>query len=301
MDDQWEWFDMSGILQAILTSRGGVAQVLVNGSAVTTGTYIFNNSNTVNTIIVTGTNRAVTFSLWGAAGGNGAYPTDGSSGAGGFAKGTATLQVGTTYYLYVGQGGFGPDSYSYGNGGLGGWPNGGFGTMGDASGAGGGGMTMLSTALFSTGMSDSTILLIAGAGGGSTGYNGAAGAGGGSVGQNNSSSSTGGTQSAGGTFNGSRLTGGNATGSRTSGGDDGGGGGGGYFGGGGGTSDARPGAGGSGYFNPSLINSPTLITGSTTAAPNPDGTLNSNFANGRIDVAGSPANGRAGLAYITFS
>jgi hypothetical protein len=292
---------MSGILQAFLAAGAAAPQVFVNGSVVTTGTYIFNNSNVVNTITVTGASKAVTFSLWGAAGGNGSYGSAASSGAGGFAKGTVTLQPGTTYYMYVGQGGFGPSAASFGSGGLGGWPNGGFGTMGDASGAGGGGMTMLSTAIFSTGMSDSNILLIAGAGGGSTGYAGAAGAGGGSTGQNGAVSSTGGTQSTGGTFNGAKLTGGNATGSRTSGSDDGGGGGGGYYGGGGGTSDASPGAGGSGYFNPSLVTSQTLITGSTVTAPNPDGTLNSNYANGRADVGGVPANGRNGLAYITFS
>lgn len=292
---------MSGILQAVLNSASGAITVNVNGSPATTGTYLYNNSNTVNTITVTGGTKAVTFTLWGAAGGNGSYSTSGSSGAGGFAKGTVTLQPGTTYYLYVGEGGFGPSTASYGAGGLGGWPNGGYGTSGDATGAGGGGMTMLSKAVFSTGMSDSDILLIAGAGGGSTGYAGAAGAGGGSNGQNGAVSSTGGTQSAGGTYNGAKLTGGNATGSRTSGSDDGGGGGGGYYGGGGGTSDARPGAGGSGYYNSSLVTSATLTTGSTTTAPNPDSTLQAGYANGRADVGGSPAKGQSGLAYITFS
>lgn len=295
---------MSGILQGVLASIGSVAGgtgiVQVNGSNVSSGTYIYNNGNSPNTVTVTGSTKPVTFSLWGAAGGNGSYSAGGSSGAGGFSKGTVILQPGTTYYLYVGQGGFGPLASGYGTGGLGGWPNGGYGTMGDASGAGGGGMTMLSTTTFSSGMSDANILLIAGAGGGSTGYAGAAGAGGGSTGQNSAGPANGGTQSAGGTYNGSKLTGGNATGSRTSGLDDGGGGGGGYYGGGGGTSDANPGAGGSGYVNTSLVTSSTLTTGSTITAPNPDGTLDSNYANGRTDVGGSPANGRQGLAYITF-
>lgn len=295
---------MSGILQGAVASLGGSISVFVNGTKVNSGTYIYNNSNTVNTITVTGGSKEVTFRLWGAAGGNGAYPSTGSSGAGGFVKGTVTLQPGTTYYLYVGQGGRGPSGYSYGAGGLGGWPNGGFGTMGDASGAGGGGMSMLSTATFSAGMADATILLIAGGGGGSTGYNGAAGAGGGTNGQSKASGNPGGiggTQSSGGTYNGAKLTGGNATGSRTSGSDDGGGGGGGYYGGGGGTSDANPGGGGSGYYNTSLVTSVTITTGNYTTAPNPDGTLDSNYANGRNDISGSPQNGRDGLAYITFS
>ena len=289
---------MSGILQAILNSPAPPA-VKVNGSSITSGTYIYNNSNVANTLTVTGTTKAVTLTLWGAAGGNGSYSSAWSSGAGGFAKGTVTLQPGTTYYLYVGQGGFGPASTT-GLGGLGGWPNAGRGSQGDASGAGGGGMSMLSIATYSTGMSNSDILLIAGGGGGSTGYAGAAGAGGGTNGQNGTGAITGASQAAGGTYNGSKLLGGNATGGQ-SGSDDGGGGGGGFYGGGGGTSDAYPGAGGSGYYNASLVTSQTLTTGSTATAPNPDGTLNSSYANGRADVSGTPANGRAGLAYITFS
>jgi hypothetical protein len=292
---------MSGIFQGLLASISAKPSLSINGSLVTTATYLYNNSNSPNTLTVTGGNIIVTVSIWGAAGGNGAYPSTGASGAGGFVKGTITLVPGTTYYVYIGQGGRGPTSYSFGNGGLGGWPNGGFGTMGDASGAGGGGMSMMSQALFSTGMSVGDIILISGAGGGSTGYNGQAGAGGGTTGQSGANSGgTGGTQSVGGTYNGAYLTGGNATGSRTSGSDDGGGGGGGYYGGGGGTSAARPGGGGSGYVNSSLVSSSTLTAGSGITAPNPDGTLSSGYANGRTDVSGSPQPGQDGLGYITF-
>jgi hypothetical protein len=284
---------------AKIASGGGATGVQLNGSAISSGTYIYNNSNTANTLTVSGTGN-VTIYLWGAAGGNGSYSAYGASGAGGYAQGVISLQAGTTYYVYVGEGGKGPTTASYGDGGLGGWPNGGYGTRGDASGAGGGGMTMLSKATFSTGMSDSNILLIAGGGGGSTGYSGQAGAGGGTTGQNGTGSITGGSQFAGGTYNGSKLQGGNATGSRTSGTDDGGGGGGGFYGGGGGTSDARPGGGGSGYYNSSLITSQVLTQGTGTTAPDPNSLLLSGYASGRTDVGGSPANGNNGLAYITF-
>jgi hypothetical protein len=297
---------MSGILNALIGSSGAAPGVVIlNGSPISSGVYVYNNSsgfsNTANTLTVTGGPVVVTFRTWGAAGGNGAYGIGQSSGAGGYARGTVTLQPGTTYYLYVGEGGFGPSNKSFGTGGAGGWPNGGYGTTGDATGAGGGGMTMISKAVFSTGMSDSDILLIAGAGGGSTGYAGNAGAGGGSSGQNASAGpAVGGSQASGGTYNGAKLTGGNATGSRTSGADDGGGGGGGYYGGGGGTSDANPGAGGSGYFNPSLISSSTLTTGSGATAPNPESLLPGGYASGKADTTPTPQNGNPGVVYLTF-
>lgn len=287
-----------------LSTRSGpsaplVGDVKLNGISISSGTYAYNNSNTANTLTVTGAPVTVTVRAWGAAGGNGSYGTAYSSGAGGYARGTVTLQPGTTYYLYVGQGGFGPVS-STGFGGLGGWPNGGYGSMGDASGAGGGGMTMLSKAVFSAGMSDSDILLIAGAGGGTTGYAGSAGAGGGTTGQN-SVVATGGTQLAGGSQNGAKLTGGDAPGPRTSvSGNDDGGGGGGYYGGGSGTGDGSPGAGGSGYFNPTLVSASTLTTGNNATAPNPDSLLPAGYASGKADISGTPQNGNPGVAYLTF-
>lgn len=280
-------------------AAAGAALVYLDGSPISSNTYVY-YTGSVRTITVSGT-KAVTFTLWGGAGGNGAYSGGNQSGSGGYTKGTATLQPGTTYYLYVGQGGRAPSAPNYGTGGLGGYPNGGFGTVGDATGAGGGGMSMLSTTTFSTGMSSSSILLIAGGGGGTCGYFGSAGAGGGSSGQNPSAgASTGGTQSSGGTYNGSYLTGGNATGSRTSGSDDGGGGGGGYYGGGGGTSDARPAGGGSGYIG-SGITGGTTTTGNYATAPNPDGTLPAGYASGKTDIGGTVQNGNDGVVLIVFS
>jgi len=257
--------------------------------------YVYNNNNTVNTLTVA-TATTVIIKSWGSSGGNGSYSTSGSSGAGGYAEATVTLQPNTTYYIYVGEGGKGPSGASFGLGGAGGWPNGGFGTSGDATGAGGGGMTMISTAEFNTSMSDSSIVLIAGAGGGSTGYNGAAGAGGGTSGQS-ATYTTGGTQSIGGTYNGSKLQGGNATGTQSGGSDDGGGGGGGYYGGGGGTSDAKPGSGGSGYYNTSICSNVTLGTGTSTAVYTSTDLL-SGYSTGATDVGGSPQNGKNGLVYI---
>ena len=273
---------------------------LIDGSPVTSGTYIYNTGNTAKILTVSAP-LAVTFRIWGAAGGNGMYSTLATgSGAGGFAKGTVTLQPGVNYYLYIGEGGK-PVGSSSGVGGLGGWPNGGYGSMGDASGAGGGGMTMLSKAIFSVGMSDNDILLIAGAGGGSTGYAGQAGAGGGSTGQNSAVAGiTGGSQSAGGTYNGAKLTGGNAVGSRTvSSSDDGGGGGGGYSGGGGGTGDGKPAAGGSGYFNPSLVTGGTLSASSGLIAADPDGLLLAGYASGKSDSSTVSQTSNNGLVYVT--
>ncbi len=238
-----------------------------NVSTYNTGTshYIHHGSEHVHTITVL-TNVSVIWYLWGAAGGSGIYSTNKHGGNGGLAYGTIQMLSGTTYYLYVGKaGGSVVDAASgYDVGGAVGWPNGGYGTMGDATGAGGGGMTMLSKATFSTGMSDSDILLIGGAGGGTTGYSGSGGSGGGTNGQNAGTSGiTGATQSAGGTHNGAKLQGGNATGNQSSGSDDGAGGGGGYYGGGGGTSDGKPAAGGSGYINTSLVSSSAFGTSNT--------------------------------------
>lgn len=299
-DGIWTLTQVSRAVQGAVWPGTVLPSVLeLNGSEVEVSSYVYNNSNTANTIVVTGSPITVKFSLWGAAGGNGSYSNGPGTGSGGFVQGTITLPVGT-YYLYVGEGGKGPVSKNS-TGGLGGWPNGGFGTQGDATGAGGGGMTMLSSATFSTGMADSTIFLIAGASGGSTGYNGQSGVGGGTTGGNSINSaqpSTGGTQSAGGTNNGSKLQGGNATGQRTSGTDDGGGGGGGYYGGGGGTSDANPGAGGSGYINTSVATNTTITQGGVPAAPDPDGRLLSGYAVGEGDDNLIPKDGADGLAFI---
>lgn len=288
-------------MQGVAAGTWPRSPVFVDGSPVPSGTYIYNLANSARVITVGGA-TPVTFRIWGAAGGNGMYGTLATgSGAGGFAKGTVTLQPGTNYYLYIGEGGK-PTTAAGSVGGLGGWPNGGYGSMGDASGGGGGGMTMLSKAVFSVGMSDSDILLIAGAGGGSTGYAGQAGAGGGSTGQNSAAAGiTGGSQSAGGTYNGAKLTGGNAVGPRTvSTADDGGGGGGGYYGGGGGTGDGKPAAGGSGYFNPTLVTSASLVASSGLVAADPDALLLAGYASGKSDSSSVSQTSNNGLVYITY-
>ena len=266
----------------------------------------------------------VTWYLWGAAGGSGMYSTGRHAGNGGLTYATVAMQVGT-YYLYIGEGGEGTTSSSS-NGGLGGWPNGGYGGKGDASGAGAGGMTMLSTAVYATNMSDSTIIMIAGGGGGTTGYSGHGGHGGGQEGRDASTGGTsagwgiGGTQSAGGAQNGAKLVGGNSPGSRTvSSANDDGGGGGGYYGGGAGLGDGKPGGGGSGYYNTSLTTNQTYTasaawsgnaTVSSLVSP-PDvnsllansdwaGNSDEKYAQGKISSS-TTQHGGNGLAYFSVA
>lgn len=281
------------------TNGGGKADLYINGAIQTTNIYLsYPGSNNPYLLTVTGGPLTMTVYLWGASGGSNDYSATYYSGAGGGSVGTVTLSPGTNYYLYVGQGGQ-TTSATDGSGGSGGWPNGGYGTRGDASGAGGGGMSMLSKALYSTSMSTSDIFLIAGAGGGQTGYARNAGAGGGSSGESAAGSvGTGGTQSSGGVFNGSYLMGGRATGSQYTGTDDGGGGGGGYYGGGGGTSDAQPAGGGSGYYNPSLVVSGSTVAGSGSTPPTLGGVLLSGYAAG-VSSSGRYT-GQNGLAYLQF-
>lgn len=290
--------------------------------------YVKHGGEWAHTITLGSAPVTVTWYLWGAAGGSGRYNTGYQAGNGGLTYATTTLQPGTTYYLYVGEGGDGPGSSSEAqtvSGGFGGWPNGGYGGRGDASGAGGGGMTMLSKAVYATNMSDSDILMIAGGGGGTTGYSGHGGHGGGQEGRDASSSGgynwgKAGTQSAGGNQNGAKLEGGNSPGSRTvSSSDDDGGGGGGYYGGGAGQGDGKPGGGGSGYYNTSLTTSQTYTataawgnnsTLSTSVLP-PDvnnlllnsdwvGANDSRYATGKISNTAwqTPAHG---LAYFSIA
>ena len=222
--------------------------------------YVRHGGEWAHTVTVA-TTCTVTFYLWGAAGGSGRYSTGKHAGNGGLTYATTTLQAGTTYYIYVGEGGQSSGVTGTAHGGLGGWPNGGYGGRGDASGGGGGGMTMLSKAVFATNMSDSDILMIAGGGGATTGYAGHAGHGGGQEGRNsskNTSHGQGGTQTSHGSSGAGKLSGGNVGGSRTvSSSDDSGGGGGGYYGGGAGYGDGQPGGGGSGYYNTSLTSNQT--------------------------------------------
>lgn len=280
-----------------ITTQSAPPTLYVDGVAFTsTGYLYYTGAARVLTVNVA---KTITVTMWGGAGGNGAYSGGSYAGAGGYTKGTVTLQPGQNYYLYVGQGGQRASSPSFGWGGTGGWPNGGYGTMGDASGSGGGGMSMLSRATFSVGMTDTQILMIAGGGGGTCGYAGNAGAGGGGDGQTSATqASVGGTQTTGGRYNGAKLMGGNASGQQYSGSDDGGGGGGGYYGGGGGTSDAYPGSGGSGYINTTYVTSGNTFAGNYGTPSNPNGTLPSGYANGKIDIGGQTQDGNNGIVYI---
>jgi len=184
------------------------------------------------------TTKSVTFKLWGAGGGSASGGTDGGpGGGGGFVTGTVNVNVGTTIYAVVGQGG--PGGLS-GRGGSGGGYSG----------------------VFTSSVAQGNALLIAGgAGGGSRGsstYGSYGGAGGGTTGGSGQASAGsapgGGTQSAGGAVgsggsngnagaalqggsNTEHASGGTAFGGGGSGGGDAssftaGGGGGGYFGGG---------------------------------------------------------------------
>ena len=213
-----------------LLSTNGVAITLVYVDA-TKGWIVTDSGNQSDAP----TTKDVIFKLWGAGGGSASGGTDGGpGGGGGFVIGTVNLNVGTTVYAVVGQGG---------PGGLSGY-----------GGSGGG-----YSGVFTSSVSQGNALLIAGgAGGGSrgTGTNGSyGGAGGGTTGgsgqANAGSAATGGTQSAGGTAGsggsggsaGAALTGGSNT-SQTSGGPAFGGGGSG----GGDNSSFTAGGGGGGYF-----------------------------------------------------
>jgi hypothetical protein len=116
--------------------------------------------------------------MWGPGGGSGNYAGANGGGPGGYSTGLLSVTPGEVLTLVVGSGG-GPTVSPSGNGGVGGWPGGGFGSRGDASGAGGGGFT----GVFAGSMTQANALMIAGGGGGATGYSGGngAGAGGGLV------------------------------------------------------------------------------------------------------------------------
>lgn len=195
----------------------------------------------------------VRIKLWGAGGSGGAYSAAGSvrGGSGGYVTAVFSVAPGDVLKIEVGQGGQGGVRPTFG--GLGGWPDGGYGALGDTCPGGGGG----STRFYINGV----LKGVAGAGGGAGGYTsgGNAGNGGGLAGSNaDGTGGTGGTQSAGGADSndtgntvkqGGYLQGGNGGTSRTvSSADDGGGGGGGYYGGGGGGGDGRSGGGGSSYI-----------------------------------------------------
>ena len=278
-----------------ITTQTPPATLYIDGVAFNSTGYVYYTG--AARLLTVSAAKTITITMWGGAGGNGNYSPSAYSGGGGYTKGTVTLQAGQNYYLYVGGGGQPPSAVSYGNGGLGGWPNGGYGTVGDASGAGGGGMSMVSLVPYSTTMLDSAVFMIAGGGGGTCGYAGSAGGGGGTNGQSSAfGPSTGGSQTSGGTYNGAKFVGGNATGSRTSGSDDGGGGGGGYYGGGGGTSDASPGSGGSGWVYTQMVTNGVTTAANYQTSPNPNATLPAGYANGQQDT--TLRQGYNGIVYI---
>lgn len=134
--------------------------------------------------------------MWGPGGGTGSYSGAGGGGPGGFTTGLLSVTPGEVLQLVVGSGGKKPTANNGGPGGLGGWPGGGFGTAGDASGGGGGGFT----GIFNTSMTQANALMIAGGGGGATGFGsfGAGGGGGLIAGSGSGSSGKGGTQVIGG-------------------------------------------------------------------------------------------------------
>lgn len=268
-----------------------------------TNSQTFTYTGSEQTFVVPAGVTQMTFKIWGAGGGSGTYSSYGG-GAGGYTEASVSTTPGQTLVLIVGDGG--KYGASNGNGGLGGWPGGGYGTRGDASGGGGGGYS----GVFITNHTHANSLLIAGGGGAGTGYRyGGAGSGlNGNIGHNGG---YGGTQAAGGTgssgADGSALQGGNgdAYGLRTSGSYDGGGGGGGYYGGEGGYSDAGGGGGGSGYVNA------TYLQGTATRSTGNDGswgigglppnTLAVQYVSG-IGVGGLlSTNGGNGLIYASWT
>jgi len=284
---------------------------VAGGSSTQSFSYV---SGTVQTFTVPTGVTSVTAYVWGAGGGNGSYSTF-YGGAGGFASGSIAVTPGDILYLVVGGGGLPSDGTS-GNGGLGGWPNAGFGTRGDASGGGGGGYS----GIFSGSSTPQQVnaLLLAGGGGGGSGFRHGGGGGGtnGNTGGNAGNPGQGGTQSAGGTAGngdtsppraGGALTGGNAGGNgqddpTTSGVNDGGGGGSGYYGGGGGAADASGGGGGSGYFQPSKVTGGSLQAGSdgqNNAVTNPAQTSNPYYVTGI--ATGSAPGSKGGDGYILLA
>ncbi|HRY82592.1 MAG TPA: hypothetical protein P5232_02745, partial [Candidatus Moranbacteria bacterium] len=234
-------------------------------------TQTFSYTGGVQSFTVPAGITSITITGNGAGGGAGAYTAGAAAGS---STGTLTVTPGTTYYILVGGAG------SLGSSSEGVFLGGGYGGGGNVNnyncspfnGAGGGGMTWLST--FNT-FAGGAPILVAGGGGGGSGYTpGGAGVGGGANGAAGTGGSTvagGGTQSSGGAagtgiFNGTvgnSGLGGNSTCS--------GGGGGGYYGGGGAgvaMFNYGGGGGGSGYLSPSLTGASTTQGGGAAAATN---------------------------------
>lgn len=234
-------------------------------------------------------------------GGAGSYNTGIISGPGGGAYGKFPVTAGQQFDLWVGQGGQGASGASTGlpSGGLGGWPNGGFGTYGDTAGGGGGGRTEIRR------VSDNTSMVIAGGGGGTSGYVYHGGSGGGTSGLNGTSGTTSGGSQVSAGPNAAQYQGGQFGSPTTSTSDDHGGGGDGWYGGGASSGDGPSGGGGSGYLHASVTeggfwvgsngvqvngNIPTTILGNST----------SGYGDGKNSVAASSSgsNGGHGFAVV---
>ena len=97
---------------------------------------------------------------------------------------TVPVDLSTVWTVIVGEGG----KQGTDDGGCGGWPNGGFGTKGDASGPGGGGVTGIFESDFGSDWARTPAVAVAGSGGGG-GYQ-PGGAGGGENGANGGGCST---------------------------------------------------------------------------------------------------------------
>ena len=219
----------------------------------------------------------LTAKLWGGAGGGGWYGGGRWSGGGGYTEIVYPVATGDIITVMVAGGGM---SHNFAPAGAtGGWPDGGTGSYGDASGGGGGGSTRLFV--------NEVLVAVAGGGGAAAGYSGWGGSGGGASGVDSgvgfgrpgtqtNAGYAGGLANAlypedsalGATYweNGSgpitfatraRRTGGHGGPLGGSTGGDGGAGGGGYYGGAGGSGDARAGGGGSGFVHASAISAST--------------------------------------------
>ena len=260
--------------------------VVASGGALTPGTQTYSYTGATEEYTVPSGASQIEFKRWGAGGSGGLYNTGSWGGGGGFTTGKLAVVPGDIIRIQVPQGGQSPADSTHG--GLGGWPDGGTGTRGDAYGGGGGGSARL--------WKNGALKAVAGGGGGGGGYSGggSAGAGGGSSGQNAtlSGTGTGGSQVAGGRdANDSNVNkiglqistetnrtgawgGSNADFSSTL--DDGGGGGGGYWGGGGGGGDGGSAGGGSGYLHADCTAASTTAGSGKT----PAGTSDTNYPGG---------------------
>lgn len=258
------------------------------GAGTCTVTFDFSGGEETWTVPFTGD---FTLEVWGAQGGGGTSYY-GNGGAGGYAKGTATLTSGATLYVNVGQVGAISDTQTSFNGGGKGDKAG-----GNGPGGGGGGATHIATMsgrLSALSASTSNVLIVAGGGGGAGGstnaswsayaanggYGGGASGGAGVNGANEvgtyRAGGGGGTQSTPGAYNGPadpNVTiaafgkGGNSS-TVMNNNISGGGGGGGWYGGGPAPDGGGSGGGGSGYVG-TLSNS--VLTAGNASMPNPAG------------------------------